>query len=93
MTFLHERKKWLILFVLPLLTLMVVVNVALPAVALARGPHVAEGGSPGGGEGDPEEWGSPRPGSVFFSSPPRHQIEVSFWRILLAGVFRWAWWV
>jgi len=93
MTFLHERQRWLVLLVLPILILTVTVNVVLPAVAFARAPHVMEGGSPGGGEGDPEEWGSPRQGAVFFTSSPRYQVEVSFWRSLLAGVFRWAWWV
>ena len=93
MTNLHEHKRWLVLLVLPVLALAIALNVALPAVALANTAHVTEGGSPGGGEGDPEEWGSPRRSSVFFTSPPRYQVEVSFWRVLLTGIFRWTWWV
>lgn len=91
MTNLHERKRWLVLLVLPVLVLAVALNVVLPSVALAKS-HVAEGGNPGGGEGDPEEWGSPRQSSTFFTSPPRYQVEISFWRVLLTSIFRWTWW-
>ena len=91
MTFFHERQRWLILLVLPILTLTVAVNVVLPAAAFAKIAHIAEGGSPGG-EGDPEEWGSPRHNPVFFTSPPRYEVEFSFWRVLLGGILRWSWW-
>ena len=92
MTYLHERTKWLVLLVLPVLVLAIALNVVLPTAAFARTSNVTAGGNPGGGEGDPEEWGSPRQPSIFFTSPPRYQVEVSFWRVLLTSIFRWTWW-
>jgi hypothetical protein len=73
----RERKRWLLLLVLPVLFVTIYSGFLLPVPAHAKAPHIEKDWGATGGEGDPTDWTSPRRGggfylTVFWRATPTH---------------------